>query len=70
MPEFVNISVGSLPGTRGLDATIVCPLDAKKSRKIWRISETEMRVLEGVMMLGVRRSAGVAVLGRTGSGRF
>src|SRR5258707_12309281 len=38
MPEFVNNSVGSLPGTSGADGTIVWPLDAKKSRKVWRIS--------------------------------
>ena len=42
MPEFVNISVGSLPGTSGLDATTVCPLEAKKSRKVVRISATVM----------------------------
>src|SRR4051812_35100523 len=40
MPELVNISVGSLPGTSGLDSTTVCPLDAKKSRKVLRISAT------------------------------
>src|SRR6218665_1700658 len=40
MPEFVNISVGSLRGTSGLEATTVCPLDAKKSRKDLRISAT------------------------------
>jgi hypothetical protein len=38
----VNIKVGSLPGTKGLDATTVCPLDAKKSKKVLRMSETEM----------------------------
>jgi hypothetical protein len=42
MPELVNIRVGSLPGTRGLDATTVWPLDSKKSRKVLRMSETEM----------------------------
>ena len=40
MPELVNISVGSLPGTSGLEATTVCPLDAKKSRKVLRMSAT------------------------------
>jgi hypothetical protein len=43
MPELVNISVGSLPGTSGLEATTVWPLDAKKSRKIWRMSATVRR---------------------------
>ncbi len=41
MPELVNISVGSLPGTSGLDATTVWPLEAKKSRKVLRMSATE-----------------------------
>jgi hypothetical protein len=41
MPELVNIKVGSLPGTKGLDATTVCPLDAKKSKKVLRMSATE-----------------------------
>jgi hypothetical protein len=48
MPELVNISVGSLPGTRGLDSTMVCPLDAKKSRKLLRMSAT---VKVGVLMV-------------------
>ena len=47
MPELVNIKVGSLPGTKGLEATTVCPLDAKKSKKVLRISATE---IEGVLM--------------------
>jgi hypothetical protein len=38
MPELANISVGSLRGTSGLDATAVWPLRAKKSRKVRRIS--------------------------------
>jgi hypothetical protein len=42
MPELVNMSVGSLPGTKGLDATTVCPLDAKKSKKVLRMSATEI----------------------------
>jgi hypothetical protein len=29
-----------LPGTRGLDGTTVCPLEAKKSRKLLRMSAT------------------------------
>jgi hypothetical protein len=41
MPELVNMSVGSLPGTKGLDATTVWPLVAKKSRKLCRMSATE-----------------------------
>jgi hypothetical protein len=46
MPELVNISVGSLPGTSGLDATTVWPLEAKKSRKVLRMSAT----VNGVVM--------------------
>ena len=42
MPLLVNISVGSLPGTKGLDATTVWPLLTKKSRKLWRMSATDM----------------------------
>jgi hypothetical protein len=49
MPELVNIKVGSLPGTKGLDATTVWPLDAKKSRKLLRMSATEKT---GVLMAG------------------
>jgi hypothetical protein len=49
MPELVNIKVGSLPGTKGLDATTVWPLDAKKSRKVLRMSATE---ITGVLMAG------------------
>src|SRR5512145_3358833 len=41
MPELVNMRVGSLPGTSGLDATTVWPLAAKKSRKVLRMSATE-----------------------------
>jgi hypothetical protein len=40
MPELVNISVGSLPGTSGLEATTVWALEAKKSRKVLRMSAT------------------------------
>ncbi len=40
MPELVNISVGSLPGTSGLEATTVWPFEAKKSRKVLRMSAT------------------------------
>ena len=47
MPELVNISVGSLPGTSGLEATTVWPLAAKKSRKVLRMSATEKRVVMG-----------------------
>jgi hypothetical protein len=42
MPELVNIKVGSLPGTKGLEATTVWPLAAKKSRKLCRMSATDM----------------------------
>jgi len=51
MPELVNISVGSLPGTSGLLATTVWPLEAKKSRKDLRMSATLIApgVVLGVM---------------------
>ena len=42
MPELVNISVGSLPGTSEDDGTTVWPLLAKKSRKVLRMSATDM----------------------------
>ena len=42
MPELVNIKVGSLPGTKGLEGTTVWPLEAKKSRKMRRVSATEI----------------------------
>jgi hypothetical protein len=41
MPELVNMSVGSLPGTKGLDATTVWPLVAKKSKNDLRMSATD-----------------------------
>src|SRR5690606_25130261 len=40
MPALVNISVGSLRGTSGLDATASWPLRAKKSTKLERRSFT------------------------------
>ena len=40
MPELVNMSVGSLPGTSELEGTTVWPLEAKKSRKVFRMSAT------------------------------
>src|SRR3990167_521102 len=53
MPELVNMSVGSLPGTSGLDATTVWPLEAKKSRKVLRMSATEAgRVMSVVLRAG------------------
>ena len=39
MPALVNNSVGSSPGTTGLEATMVCPLDSKNFRNVERISE-------------------------------
>ena len=50
---LVNMSVGSLPGTSGLLGTTVWPLAAKKSRKLWRISATE---INGVDMMGCGKS--------------
>jgi hypothetical protein len=41
MPLLVNMSVGSLPGTRPLEGTTVWPLEAKKSRNDLRMSATE-----------------------------
>src|SRR5476649_391398 len=38
MPEFTNNSVGSLPGTKGLDATTAWPFCSKNSRNLLRIS--------------------------------
>jgi hypothetical protein len=37
IPAFVNISVGSSLITIGAEGTILCPLDAKKSKNDWRI---------------------------------
>lgn len=42
MPEFVNISVGSLPGTRLDERTIVWPFDSKNLRNFSRISAAFM----------------------------
>jgi hypothetical protein len=53
---LVNISVGSFPGTSGLEATTVCPLDSKKSRKVFRISATEAT--------GVEEEMGVLIIWR------
>jgi hypothetical protein len=38
MPLLVNNIVGSLPGTSGLERTIVWPLDSKNLRNFSRIS--------------------------------
>ncbi len=38
MPELVNSSVGSLPGTSGLEGTMLWPFERKYSRKLERIS--------------------------------
>ncbi len=56
MPELVNISVGSLAGTSGLDGTTLWPRWAKKSRKVWRISATEATGGVGVLEVMVWRS--------------
>src|SRR5690606_17971200 len=37
MPEMVNSRVGSFPGTRGAEGTMVWPLPRKNSRKSLRI---------------------------------
>jgi hypothetical protein len=38
MPALVNSNVGSLPGTSGLDGTIVCALRSKYFKNRVRIS--------------------------------
>ncbi|MNV95834.1 hypothetical protein D3C71_1907730 [compost metagenome] len=58
MPELVNISVGSLPGTRGLDGTTVWPLETKKSRKDLRMSATEKVGVLMVLWSGCTQQAG------------
>jgi hypothetical protein len=45
MPELVKSSVGSLAGTSGLEATMLCPLDLKYSRKLERISALFIRLI-------------------------
>ncbi|MCY1369171.1 hypothetical protein D9M69_561920 [compost metagenome] len=57
MPEFVNMSVGSLPGTSELEGTTVWPLEAKKSRKVLRMSAT---VNVGWLIFGFRLLSGAA----------
>jgi hypothetical protein len=42
MPELVNISVGSLRGTSGEEGTTAWPWRAKKSRKVERMSASEV----------------------------
>jgi hypothetical protein len=60
MPELVNISVGSLPGTKGLEATTVWPLEAKKSRKVLRMSAT---LITGWVMSGLFRAGSRGAMG-------
>src|SRR4029450_452151 len=43
IPALVNSSVGSSPGTTGLEATIWWPFDSKNLRKVWRISAAFIR---------------------------
>src|SRR6185436_626077 len=43
IPALVNSSVGSSPGTTGLEATTVWPFDSKNFRKVWRISAAFIR---------------------------
>jgi hypothetical protein len=44
---LVNSSVGSSPGTTGLEATIWWPFDSKNFRKVERISEACIAVSSG-----------------------
>src|SRR5256885_16357599 len=43
IPALVKSSVGSSPGTTGLDGTMAWPFDSKKDRNDWRMSEAFMR---------------------------
>src|SRR6478609_4314532 len=81
MPALVNISVGSLRGTSGEDATAVWPLRTKKSRKLLRISLTPLIRLplaapppgskakspSGLMFRGLFSGGGWGSLGRAAS---
>jgi hypothetical protein len=42
MPALVNMSVGSFFTTMGAEGMMVWPLEAKKSRKVLRMSELVM----------------------------
>src|SRR5450631_1535007 len=48
MPLLVKSSVGSLAGTSGADGTMVCPLAAKYSRNLLRMSAAFMRARSSV----------------------
>ena len=69
MPELTNISVGSLPGTKELDATMVWPLEAKKSRKVLRISATVKGMVGWLMVCKVVGARGAPVRMRAGRGK-
>jgi len=56
MPELVNSRVGSLPGTRGADGTMVWPFPLKNSRKSLRIWEV-LNLAGAFMRLAVGRAA-------------
>jgi hypothetical protein len=45
MPALVNMSVGSLRGTSGLDGTTSCPSRLKNSRKVDLISLTPLMLI-------------------------
>jgi hypothetical protein len=45
MPALVNNKVGSFLSTIGAEGTISCPLDLKKSRKRFRISDAVMGIM-------------------------
>lgn len=66
MPELVNISVGSLPGTSELEGTTVWPRAAKKSRNDWRISATVKRgvVIANSWMLSSQARDGACLVQR------
>jgi hypothetical protein len=49
MPELVNSSVGSLPGTKLDERTTEWPFDSKKRRNLSRISDAFMMRDEGML---------------------
>jgi len=61
MPALVNSSVGSSPGTTGLEATMVWPLLSKNLRNAVRMSALFIGA-------GARRRTTAAVRGAIGSG--
>src|SRR6187551_2340654 len=61
IPAFVNSSVGSSPGTTGLEATTVWPFDSKNLRKLERMSAALIGMV-GSRRLGPARGAGESAM--------